>query len=60
MDNLNHQMKTAIFEYYDFIGEADFSKSFEKKFFNLYKSEQKKKKEQSSNNIKKVEKQKKL
>lgn len=58
MDNLNHQMKTAIFEYYDFIGEADFSKSFEKKFFNLYKSEQKKKKEQSSNNIKKVEKQK--
>lgn len=35
-----------------------FSKSFEKKFFNLYKSEQKKKKEQSSNNIKKVEKQK--
>ncbi|ETW49454.1 hypothetical protein PFMALIP_02382 [Plasmodium falciparum MaliPS096_E11] len=58
MDNLNHQMKTAIFEYYDFIGEADFSKSFEKKFFNLYKSEKKKKKEQSSNNIKKVEKQK--
>ncbi|ETW55032.1 hypothetical protein PFUGPA_02854 [Plasmodium falciparum Palo Alto/Uganda] len=58
MDNLNHQMKTAIFEYYDFIGEADFSKSFEKKFFNLYKSKQKKKKEQSSNNIKKVEKQK--
>ncbi|SPJ10171.1 conserved Plasmodium protein, unknown function [Plasmodium sp. DRC-Itaito] len=58
MDNLNHQMKTAIFEYYDFIGEADFSKSFEKKFFNLYKSEQKKKREQSSNNIKKVEKEK--
>ncbi|KYO00086.1 hypothetical protein PGSY75_0909600 [Plasmodium gaboni] len=59
MDNLNHQMKTAIFEYYDFIGEADFSKGFEKKFFNLYKSEQKKKKkEQNNNNIKKVDNQK--
>ncbi|SOV76180.1 conserved Plasmodium protein, unknown function [Plasmodium sp. gorilla clade G3] len=58
MDNLNHQMKTAIFEYYDFIGEADFSKSFEKKFFNLYKSEQKRKREQSNNNIKKVDMQK--
>ncbi|KJP89412.1 hypothetical protein AK88_00855 [Plasmodium fragile] len=36
MDNLNHQMKEAIFEYYNFIGEADFSKSFEKHFFHSY------------------------
>ncbi|GAB65672.1 hypothetical protein PCYB_071740, partial [Plasmodium cynomolgi strain B] len=34
MDNLNHHMKEAIFEYYNFIGEADFSRSFEKRFFN--------------------------
>ncbi|ANQ07336.1 Uncharacterized protein PCOAH_00018240 [Plasmodium coatneyi] len=40
MDNLNHQMKEAIFEYYNFIGEADFSKSFEKHFFNSYKEDE--------------------
>ncbi|SCQ16085.1 conserved Plasmodium protein, unknown function [Plasmodium ovale] len=38
MDNLNHQMKTAIFEYYNFVGEADFSRSFERTFFNSYNS----------------------
>ncbi|VUZ94709.1 conserved protein, unknown function [Plasmodium vivax] len=36
MDNLNHQMKEAIFEYYNFVGEADFSRSFEKRFFSSY------------------------
>ncbi|KAI4839338.1 hypothetical protein MKS88_001886 [Plasmodium brasilianum] len=36
MDNLNHQMKAAIFEYYNFVGEADFSRSFERKLFNSY------------------------
>ncbi|CRG96644.1 conserved Plasmodium protein, unknown function [Plasmodium gallinaceum] len=36
MDNLNHKMKTAIFELYNFIGEAEFTKSFEKQYFNKY------------------------
>ncbi|GAW80161.1 hypothetical protein, conserved [Plasmodium gonderi] len=39
MDNLNHKMKEAIFEYYNFIGEADFSRSFEKNFFKSYGEE---------------------
>ncbi|EUD67920.1 hypothetical protein C922_01532 [Plasmodium inui San Antonio 1] len=40
MDNLNHQMKEAIFEYYNFIGEADFSRSFTKRFFNSYRKDE--------------------
>lgn len=38
MDNLNHKMKNAIFQYYNFIGEADFSRVFEHNLFNTYKS----------------------
>ncbi|CRG99306.1 conserved Plasmodium protein, unknown function [Plasmodium relictum] len=41
MDNLNHKMKTAIFEYYNFVGEAEFTKSFEKQYFNKYNTKDK-------------------
>ncbi|VTZ68318.1 conserved protein, unknown function [Plasmodium chabaudi chabaudi] len=38
MDNINHKMKNAIFQYYNFIGEADFSRVFEHNLFTTYKS----------------------
>ncbi|WBY56655.1 hypothetical protein Py17XNL_000801704 [Plasmodium yoelii yoelii] len=48
MDNLNHKMKNAIFQYYNFIGEADFSRVFEHNIFNNYKSSSKRKRKTSN------------